>query len=215
MRAGTMNAYCILLRLTKIIGNIMKNIIAVLMFLAMVGPANAVIIASDSTAVTVAGQSYSSGQLSAGVGPLYESITVNLTARGDYSEEEAWPELEYITFYLNGFSIFSARNNWYTLWADEAGMLLSYAASTVSEDDAILTASFAIDPQKWFNQVTLFDGYLEVAWSNSREVNFFTQFSKVEWSINAVESVPEPSVLALLALGLVSIGVSRRMNVSS
>jgi hypothetical protein len=196
-------------------GNIMKNTIAVLMFSAMVSPANAVIIASDSTAVTMAGQSYSSGQLSAGVGILYESITVNLTARGDYSEEEYWPKLEYITFYLNGFPIFDARNNWFTLWADEAGMLLSYTASTVSEDDSILTASVAINPQNWFNQVTLFDGYLEVAWGNSSNVNIFTQFSNVEWSINAVESVPEPSILALLALGLLGVGVSRKKNVSS
>jgi hypothetical protein len=170
-----------------------------------VNNANAGIIVSDNTSVTSDGQSYTSTFDVTGFED-YINLIFTVSTRGDYGVSQ---DNEYIEFFIDGISFGQFRY-------DTSGVISSVGASGQSEIDWQLDFSFSITDIDWS---TLYadDSTITVNWSNdsgvgawNSEYNSFVNFNLA----GDPNPVPEPTTLAIFALGMMGLAV-RRLNKNS
>jgi hypothetical protein len=170
-----------------------------------VNNANAGIIVSDNTSVTSTGQFYTNTFDVTGFED-YINLIFTVSTRGDYGNTQS---SEYIEFFIDGISFGQFRYN-------TPGVTSSIGATGLSWGDWELDFSFSITDIAWS---TLYadDSTITVSWSNASGVNAFTSRYNPFVNFNLAgdpNPVPEPSTLAIFALGMMGLAV-RRFNKKS
>ena len=168
-------------------------------FAAMVlmasGFANAALIYSDETPITASGQSFSD---SVTLSELYENVVLNFVAKGDFGSNSV---VETISFSIDGVNLL--------VWTwDTPGITV---VSNVVNFDVTLSGTISISQLLWSTLAS--DDVLNFVWQNSRAVNPYpteggSDFVSFSLTGDVVET-PEPSTLAILAIGLIGLGARR------
>lgn len=165
-----------------------------------VNNANAGIIVSDNTSVTSTGQSYTNTFDVTGFED-YINLIFTVSTRGDYG---ATQNSEYIEFSIDGISFGQFRY-------DTPDVTSSVGATGDGSIDWQLDFSFSITDTAWS---TLYadDSTITVSWSNASGVNAFTTRYSPFVNFNLAgdpNPVPEPTTLAIFALGMMGLAVRR------
>lgn len=175
----------------------MKRLTFLALSILSVG-ANAGVIYEDNTKIKVTGQSYHQSVLLDST--QYQDVSLSLFAKGDYGEEHN----AYIQFFID--DVLLADWNFMTPSIDstENFRLFDYSLSSTIE----------ITESQW--DLFSSDGLLNISWQNGYGVNpyHYNKFGGkdfVSFTLSASPvSVPEPSTLLLLGLGIAALGISRR-----
>jgi hypothetical protein len=170
----------------------------VLSISCLVNFANAGLILSDSTVVNTAGQNYSQTFNVAGF-ENHTNLVFAVEARGDYGTQSD----EFIEFFIDAISFGDFDYN-------TAGVTSVVGPTGSAEFDYIMNFSFTISDTDWNTQYAN-DSQLQVQWTNSPTVGSAGGYY-VDFSLTGNPSVvPEPSTLAIFALGILGLA-SRRFK---
>lgn len=169
------------------------------LFLSVSGFANAGLIIEDSTDITSDSEEYINAfNLTE---TSYENIFMELIAKGDYGGNSPF---EYIELYIDGNLLAKWDYSTIGISVTENYAHFDYTLSgVVSISDALWTTISA-------------DNILNVTWKNSSEVHFYPTEGGpdyVNFSLQGdlIQQVPEPSTLAIFALGIIGLA-SRRFK---
>ncbi|MCJ8293094.1 MAG: PEP-CTERM sorting domain-containing protein [Colwellia sp.] len=158
----------------------------------LVNSANAGLILSDSTEVNSSGQSYSEVFDVSGFED-YTNLVFTVNVRGDYGTNSS----EFIEFVIDDTSFGQFSYN-------TAGVTSVVGPSGNSSFDYVMDFSFTISDVDW-NSLYANDSQLKVQWNNGPGVDpaagYYVNFS--------LSAIPEPSTLAIFALGLIGLGLRR------
>ncbi|WP_426336474.1 PEP-CTERM sorting domain-containing protein [Pseudoduganella sp. R-31] len=178
-----------------------KLIAAALIAAASSTSAFAGVIASNTTAITTTGQSYTNAfNLS---GPAQSDVILSITAKGDYGTNYAGFD-EYLNFFLDNVQL--------THWSSTNGGP-SNVVTNVADYDYTITGTIALTAAQWAQFAA--DNVLNVRWQNTSMVDSYAVGGAdfVSFTVegrNAAADVPEPASLALFGLGLGAFGLVRR-----
>lgn len=160
----------------------------------LVNSANAGLILSSSTDVTITGQTNSMIFDVAGF-EHYTNLVFTVNARGDYGRESS----EFIEFFIDDTSFGQFDYN--------TPSVTSVVGPTGNKGyDYVMDFSFIISDIDW-NTVYANDSLVKVQWDNSLTVGGSAGFY-VNYSLTGI---PEPTTIAVFALGLLGLA-SRRFN---
>jgi hypothetical protein len=167
--------------------------------------ANAGIIFEDTTDVTRNYQIYNNDFDITGFED-YTNITLNVNVRGDYGDVSG----ESIRFFLNNdfYGVFNSNSPGVT--AEVTRPIFSYSKdTTMSFSVSVTPGTFLKYNYTFSNKYNLF----RVSWGNGDRVRSDSRYEKyVSWNLSGdPKSVPEPSTLAILALGMIGLA-SRRFK---
>ena len=162
----------------------------------LVNSANAGLILSDSTVVNTVGQDYSQTFDVTGF-ENYTNLIFTVNARGDYGKLNS----EFVEFFIDDISFGTFNYN-------TAGVTSFVGPTGSSTYDYVMDFSFTISDVD-SNTVYANDSELTVKWDNAENV-YSKHESYVNFSLSGV-LVPEPTTLAIFALGLLGLA-SRRFN---
>ena len=177
----------------------MKKIICLFVSLFVAGAANAALITFGPTSATGTAPSITFNNV---VTPttITGDATVTLNLMGDFDNDN-----EYVDVQFDSFSLGRVFDN------DISNDIFDFAFDEGNQSASILTGTATISESIFASLIA--DGFLNLSFDTSLRVNCCGPVKHLSGSI--AFTVPEPGSIALLGLGLVGFGFSRKRNIQS